>query len=154
MAIRTKTVEYAFLQATASVASGTARNFTQLAALAIPETTSRTFKSVILQCSAWDNGTTAASVSAVLMGVALGAVAIDTATVTFTLTNSGEQQGWVWDRDVTSYFVTNYTGTSMTADARLTVTGPITSNATAKLIITYEYDDAATTQLKTGPYPH
>lgn len=153
MTLRTKTIEYAFAPSIASVASATARNFTQLAALAIPETTSRTFRSVILEISCVDNGAAAASCTAVLMGVALGAVAIDTATVTQTIVNSGENQGFVFTRDVTAYFVTNYTGTTMTADARLTMTGVVTQNAYAKLIITYEYDDSATTQIKTVRIP-
>lgn len=153
MAIRNKTIEYAFALSTASVASATARDFTQLAALAIPETTSRTFRSVTLEVSAVDNGTAAASLTAVLIGIALGAVARNDATVTQTITNSGENQSFLFSRDVTSYFATNYTGTSMTADCRLTVTGPITSNATAKLIITYEYDDGDTTQIKTVKIP-
>lgn len=153
MATRTKTVEYAFAESTASVATAVARDFTQLAVLELPES-GITFRSVILQCSAWDNGTaTAASITAVLMGIALGAVARNDATVTFTLTNSGENQAWVWDRDVTSYFTTNWTGTSMTADCRLTVTGTTTLNATAKLIITYEYDDTSATQVKTVRIP-
>lgn len=153
MTLRLKTVEYAFDPSLASVATAVARNFTQLAALYIPETTSRTFRSVILEVSCVDNQATAASVTAVLIGVALGAVAIDNVTVTQTITNSGENSTYLWTRDVTAYFVTNYTGTSMTADCRLTVTGAATQNAYAKLIITYEYDDAATTQLKTVRIP-
>lgn len=153
MTLRVKTVEYAFAPSIASVASATARNFTQLAALYIPETTSRTFRSVILEVSCVENGAAAASATAVLMGVALGAVAIDTATVTQTIVNSGENQAFLFTRDVTAYFVTNYTGTTMTADCRLTMTGVVTQNAYAKLIITYEYDDAATTQLKTVRIP-
>jgi hypothetical protein len=153
MTIRTKTIEYAFALSTTSLASATARNFTQLAALAIPETTSRTFRAVTLEMSAVDNGTTAVSLTDVLMGIALAAVAISTTTVTETIAASGENTAWIFQRDVTSYFVTNYTGTSMTADCRLTITGPISSNATAKLIITYDYDDGATTQIKTVKIP-
>lgn len=152
MTIRTKTVEYAFPLATAAVATAVARDFTTIT-VTIPETTSRTFKSVHLEISAVDNVATAASVTAVLMGIQLNAIAIDSATVTQTITNSGENQSFLWIRDVTSYFVTNYTGTSMTALARLTVTGVATINATAKLVITYEYDDSATNQLKTVRIP-
>ena len=154
MALRTKTIEYSFALATASVASATARDFTQLAALAIPESTSRTFRSVILECSGVDNGAAASSITAVLMGIALGAVARNDATVTVTMNNSGENQGFLFYRDVTSYFVTNYTGTTMTADCRLTMTGPVTQNCTAKLIITYEFDDSGqTTRIKTVKIP-
>lgn len=153
MTLRVKTIEYAFAPSIASVATTVARNFTQLADLAIPETTSRTFRSVILEVSAVESGATAASLTAVLTGVALGAVAISTATVTMTVTNSGENQAFLWTSDVTAYFVTNYTGSTMTADCRLTCTGITTINAYAKLIITYEYDDAATTQVKTVKIP-
>jgi hypothetical protein len=154
MAQRTKTIEYAFDLSTASVASATARDFTQHPAIAIPESSSRTFRSVTLEVSAVDNGTVAASNTAVLIGIALGAVARSDVTTTVTLVNSGENQSWIWTRDVTSYFVTNYTGTTMTADCRLTQTGNITSNCTAKLIITYEFDDSsATTRIRTVKIP-
>lgn len=154
MALRIKTVEYAFAQSIAAVATATARDFLQLAALAIPESASRTFRSVTLEVAATDNGAAAASVSAVLIGIALGAVGRNDATVTFTLTNSGENQAWLFTRDVTSYFQTNYSGTSMTADCRLTITGLASINANAKLIITYEYDDAAaSTRIKTVKIP-
>lgn len=152
MTIRTKTIEYAFPLSIAAVATAVARDFTTIT-VAIPETTSRTFRSVHLEMSCVDNVATAANVTAVLMGIQLNAIAIDSATVTQTITNSGENQSFLWTRDVTSYFVTNYTGTSMTALARLTVTGVSTINATAKLVITYEYDDSATTQIKTVRIP-
>ena len=154
MAQRTKTIEYAFELSTASVASATARDFKQIAALAIPESTSRTFRSVILEVSFVDNGAAAVALTAILMGVALGAVARSDQTITLTLNNSGENQAHLFTADFTSYFVTNYTGTTMTSDCRITATGPVTQNATAKLIITYEFDDAsATTRIKTVKIP-
>jgi hypothetical protein len=153
MATSVKTIEYAFALATGTVASTTARDFAQIAALAIPETSSRTFRSVILEVSCLEEDATAGDLTAVLLGIQLGAVARSDATVTQTITNSGENQSFLFSRDVTSYFVTNYTGTSMTSDCRLTVTGRSTNNATAKLIITYEYDDTSTTQIKTVKIP-
>lgn len=153
MAQRTKTIEYVFPLSTTSVAAATARDFTTFTAY-IPENTTRTFRSVILEMSFEDNGTTAASVSAILMGIQIDAVARSDATVTQTLTNSGENQSYTVTRDVTSYFQTNFTGTSHTMGARLTVTGQITVNATAKLIITYEYSDTSqTTRIKTVRIP-
>lgn len=153
MALRTKTIEFAFPYATASVASATARDFTSITVY-IPESTSRTFRSVILEMTYYDNVTTAASQTAVLQGISLAAVARSDATVTQTIVNSGENQSFIVTRDVTSYFTTNWTGTSMTCGARLTVTGLSTNNATAKLIITYEYDDtSATTRIKTVKIP-
>ena len=152
MALRTKTIEYAFPFSTASVATATARDFTSIT-LYIPEA-SPTFRSVILECTAADNVTTAASTTAVLMGISLGAVGRNDATVTQTIANSGENYSVIFTRDVTSYFTTNWTGTSMACGARLTVTGPSTNNATAKLIITYEYEDStATTRIKTVKIP-
>jgi hypothetical protein len=153
MALRTKTIEYVFPLSTASVASATARDFTTFT-LYIPENTSRTFRSVILEMSFEDNVTTAASPTAILQGIQIDAVARSDATVTQTLTNSGENHTYTVLRDVTAYFVTNFTGTSHTLGARLTVTGAQSVNATAKLIITYEYQDSAqTTRIKTVKIP-
>ncbi len=150
MATRIKTIEYAFALATADVSSGTARDFTSFT-MYIPES-SPVFKSVILEMGAHDNAG-AASVTAVLMGISLGAVARSDATVTQTITNSGENQSYIFTRDVTNYFASNWSGTSMTVGSRLTVTGNGTRNATSKLIVTYQYDDAATTQIKTVRIP-
>lgn len=153
MALRTNSVEYAFPLATATVASATARDFTTIT-VAIPENSSRTFRSVILQISAHDLVGTAADLTAVLMGISIDAVARNDATVTQTLTNSNENQTFILTRDVTSYFQTNFTGTSHTVGCRLTVTGLPTSSCTAKLIITYEFQDSAqTTRLKTVRIP-
>jgi hypothetical protein len=153
MAIRTKTIEYAFPLDTTSVTTGVSRALAQIAALVISETTSRTFRSVILEVFLTESGTVAASLTAILLGIQLGAVAFSDATVTQTIANSGENQSFLFTRDVTSYFVTNYTGTTMTCNARVTATGVTTINCSAKLIIKYEYDDAATTQIKTVKIP-
>ena len=153
MATRTKTIEFAFPYATASVATAVARDFTSTT-LYIPESTGRVFRSVIVEVSGVDNVTTAASISAVLIGVSLAAVGRSDATVTQTIVNSGENQSFIFTRDVTSYFTTNWTGTSMACGVRLTITGVATINATAKVIITYDYDDAsATTRIKTVKIP-
>lgn len=156
MAIREKTIEYAFAQSITSVASAAARDFAQLAALVIAETGSRTFRSVKLEIFVRDDAVAAASITSVLAGIALGAVARSDQTVVATLTNTGENQSWFFSFDFTSYFVTNFTGTSMTADCRLTVTGIATINASAKLVITYSFDDthaSAATRTKTVRIP-
>ncbi len=151
MATRTKTIEFAFPLQTDIDASGVARDFTQITVY-IPES-SPTFKSVILENTVYGSGGTQ-NVTAVLQGIALGAVARNDVTVTQTLTSSGEDLSFIFLRDVTRYFTTNWTGTSMTADCRLTITGPATVNATAKLIITYTYDDtSSTTRIKTVKIP-
>jgi hypothetical protein len=151
MALRTKTIEYAYPISTASVGAGSARDFTSID-IYIPETP--TFRSVILEVSCYDNTGTAASVTSVLMGISLGAVTRNDTTVTQTITNSGENQGLIFTRDVTSYFATNWTGTSMASGCRLTVGGMSTGVATAKLLITYEYDDTGqNTRIKTVRIP-
>ena len=154
MAIRTKTIEYAFAFSTTTRASGSATAFTQIAALAIPETTSRTFRSVILQFFVPDADDNATSTTAAATSIALGGIGASSATITQTIANSGENYSMMFLRDVTSYFQTNYTGTSMTCDASITISGPQTINHCAKLIITYEYDDsAAATRIKTVKIP-
>jgi hypothetical protein len=153
MALRVKTIEYAFPFATESVASGTARDFTSIT-VAIPENNSRTFRSVILEVTACDNVTTAASLTSVLMGISISPAARLDSPVSQTLANSGENQSFIFTRNFTSYFQTNFTGTSHTVGARLTISGVITINCTAKLIITYEYDDTSqTTRIKTVKIP-
>jgi hypothetical protein len=153
MALRTKTIEYAFAFSTATTASAGTRDFTAIT-VEIPESTSRTFRSVILEYSAYDTVTTAASVTAVTMGVQIGAVAINTVVVTQTIANSGENQSFIFTHDATAYFQTNFTSTSHTVGARLIVTGVATTNATCKIIITYEYQDSAqTTRVKTVKIP-
>lgn len=153
MALRTKTIEYAFVYSTATVASNVARTFTA-ATVAVPETVSRTFKSVILEFTAYDNATTVASLTAVAMSVQIGAVAASSATVTQTIVNSGENQSFIFTRDVTDYFVTNFTGTDHSVTPAMTITALGTTNATCKLILTYEYDDAGQdTRIKTVKIP-
>jgi len=153
MALRTKTIEYAFPLSTASVASATLRTFTAIT-VNIPETTSRTFRSVIVDFSSQDGGAAAASTTAILTNVQIGAVAVSANTVTQTITNSGENQSFHFLRDATAYFQTNFTGTSQTVTVGITNTGNVTQNASAKIIITYEYDDsAATTRIKTVKIP-
>lgn len=152
MALRTKTVEYAFPLSIASVATAVARTFTTIT-VNIPETTSRTFRSVVLEYSMRDTGT-AASLTAVNMSAQVNAVAASAATITQTITNSGESQSFVFTKDITAYFQTNFTGTTNTVTSAITLTGAVTINASCRLFITYEYDDsAATTRIKTVKIP-
>jgi hypothetical protein len=150
MALRTKTIEYAFPLGTAIVNSATARDLTAIT-IYIPETP--TFRSVILETFVVNSGNSA-NITAVLMGISLGAVARNDATVTQTITATSENQGVVFNRDVTSYFTTNWTGTSMACGARVTITGFATLGVSTKLTITYEYDDTAqNTRIKTVRIP-
>jgi hypothetical protein len=154
MTLRTKSVEYAFLQYVTSLASATRYDFDAMT-IYIPETASRTFRSVILEVTCMDNVTTATSMTANLIGIKLGAVAFDDQSHTVTITHSGEQNAYHLMRDATAYFNTNFgTGNSQTCQVGVMFTGPSTINHTAKLIITYEYDDAGLdTRIKTVRIP-
>jgi hypothetical protein len=123
--------------------------------LYIPETASRTFRSVIVEVTTMDNITVAASMTANLIGIKLGAVAFDDLSHTVTITHSGEQNAYHFLRDVTAYFNTNFgAGASQTCQVGVLWTGPGTINQTARLIITYEYDDAGVdTRIKTVRIP-
>ena len=153
MALRTKTIEYAFPLNTAIVATAVARTWASVT-VNIPEATSRTFRSVIVEYTAFDAATAAASVTAVNLSIDVGAAAASAATVTQTIANSGENQSFYFTKDATAYFQTNFTGTSQVITPAMTVTGISTQNASCKIIITYEFEDSAqTTRVKTVKIP-
>lgn len=84
----------------------------------------------------------------------LGAVAQTTYNNTAALANTGENVSLHWEADVTSYFTTNWTGTSMSTDIEVYVdqsTGTTLGqhNVCVAVHITYEYDDTSATQVKT-----
>jgi hypothetical protein len=151
-AIRTKTVEYAWVQDTASVAAGTVRTLTART-INIPETTNRTFRSVYIMSHIQSDNTTAASPTSIAYGFGIDAVAFSTKSVSDTMTTSGENEAYTFYTDVTAYFVTNFTGTSHTVRLTTNMAVAATTNVSAKLIITYEYDDSETTRLKTVRIP-
>ena len=154
MAQRLKTIEYAFPTDETARTTGTRVDAAAIT-LDIPEATSRTFRSVVVEVTGIDQAATAASITAWLIGIKLGAVAFDDVTVTDTITNTGEGQSFAFTRDVTSYFATNFgAGTSQTCQVGVTITGISRINTTIKLIITYEYDDnGQTTRVKTVKIP-
>lgn len=151
MATRTKTVEFVYNTNIATLAANTKRTFTGKT-IYLPES-SITFRSVTLIATWGDDATAASSPTNWILGIKLGAVAESTATVTDTLTNSGEAWTFRARRDVTAYFTTNWTGTSMTWEASIQQAVSVTQNHSAKLIITYEYDDTTTTHIKTIRIP-
>ena len=151
MATRTKTVEFTYGTDITTLAANTKRTFTGKT-LYLPEN-SKVFRSVTLIATWGDDATVAASPTNWILGVKLGAVAESTATVTDTVTNSGEAWTMRVRRDVTSYFTTNWTGTSMAWEASIQSAGATGQNHSVKLIITYEYDDTSTTHIKTVRIP-
>lgn len=152
MALRTKTIEYVFPQYTTALASATRYDFAAIT-LYIPETTSRTFHSVIVEVTCLDTVATATSMTANLIGIKLGVVAFDDLSNTITITTSGENNGYHLMRDVTSYFNTNFgAGASQTCQVGVSFTGPSTINHTVRLTITYESEEQST-RIKTVRFP-
>ncbi len=152
MAMRSKTVRYAFDSNDSALAAATRYDFASRT-LKIIETNNRRFTSVILEVTARDNSATAVSITGWLLGIKLGAVAFDDQSTSSTITNSGEHQWMPFRRNVTSYFNTNFgTGQTQTCQAGVSFTAFPSINITATLIITYEFDDAGETRrMKTIP---
>lgn len=152
MATRTKTVEFVYGTDATNTYATTVKYTATGGTIYLPEN-SKVFRSVTLIATTGDFATAAASITAWTLGIKLGAVAESTATVSDTITNSGEAWTMRFRRDVTGYFTTNWSGTSMTWEASLQETGATVSATSFKLIITYEYDDTTTTHIKTVRIP-
>lgn len=159
---KVKTVEYAFdtrltTLATLTALAGTTFNTFAAITVQLPES-SKTIRSAVLHFTIRDaETTTARRVDGARIGVQIDAVAFSDVDLTGTgITNTGDHYQVYMCRDVTSYFVTNYTGTSHTVGARIefeTDVASLINNITCKLVITYEYNDAASTQVKTVRIP-
>jgi hypothetical protein len=154
MALRTKTIEYCWPTNTSNLALGTNYDFAAIS-ISVPENTSRTFRSVVVEVGCRDNVTTATSMTSWTIATQIDAVAFTNATsVTDTITNSGEQQTFLFTGDATAYFVTNFTGTSHSVGIRVNFGALATINIWAKVYITYEFDDASQdTRIKTVRIP-
>ena len=157
MAIRTKTVEYVHDCTTTSVTSNTRSTFSSIT-LTLPETGTRTFLSVMLEVHARGNNTVLASVTQSTLGIVLGAASTNDAITSYaTDSPGGECQHFRFTRDCTSYFTSNFgSGTTQTFAASVIVTGIATINISAKILITYSYDDtdpSANTRVKTVKIP-
>ena len=151
MALRTKTIEFATSTVIATLAAATSRDVTLTAY--IPES-SITFKSVTLQCWVRDNTTTSATMTSPVLGIAptLGGTYSEV-TLSNPPANTGEGQTYFFQRDVTSWMTTNWTGTSMSLGVRFRGTALITANHFFRLVITYQYDDTSATHIKTVRIP-
>ena len=148
MATRVKTVEYWF-PVIATLADNIATSATQIS-INLPEAT-KTFRSCTVDVIVADVATTLSSITVRNLEFRLGAAAYTAVNNVQTLSNGGENFTFTHSGDFTSHFTTNWTGTSMTADCRLTINTSATGcrNASIRVSITYEFDDAAVTQLKT-----
>ncbi len=148
MVTRVKTIEYWFPMV-ATLADNVATSATQIT-INIPDTPT-TFRSCVVETIIADVNTTLANVTVRNLEFRLGAAGYTSVNNTSTLTQSGENFTFLHSGDFTSHFTTNWTGTSMTADCRLTINtgGTGCRNASIKVSITYEFNDTATTQVKT-----
>lgn len=142
MAIHAKTIEYAFQSRDTELGAGVRYNFPAIT-LYLPETASRTFRSVRLVVWARDTVTAPTTLTAPTLGVKLGAAAFDDSVMT-AMPNTGESQAYEWGRDVTSYFAANFgAGGSQSCQVGVQFGAATTINIGAKLVITYECEDAA-----------
>ncbi len=163
MALAVKTVEFPFETRLTNLATGTTlaasaeHTFTAIT-VGLPES-SKTIRSAHLEITHQLSATTTARrLDGVRIGVQIDAVAFNDGT---DLTGTGIAQtadpyAHFSSRDVTAYFVTNYTGTSHTVGVRVRFEHDIADNVnniTCKLIVTYEYEDTSATQTKTVRIP-
>jgi hypothetical protein len=158
MAIREKTIEYAFPMTTGTVADATVTNLTQIT-IEVPES-SPTFISVFAEIGFQDIITaTGGRIAEYRVGLRLGAAGYTTITELDDVDATGENLAGIFGPyNFTSHFTTNWTGTSMTCDLQVyfdqdTGTTLGMTNVTGKLYITYTYDDTAATQIKTVRIP-
>lgn len=155
MALRAKTIEYVFPTWTGNVPGNVRYEFPGQT-LWIPET-GRVFDSVEVEVFSRDNHAAAQNVSGVLVGIKLGTNAYSNFRTIDTLTNSTEDQSYLFNYDITNYFSSNF-GTGISTSGAILVqlsgTSQSQANMSAKLKLTYNYDDEnATTRIKTVRIP-
>lgn len=152
MANRLKTVEYWFPNQ-ATIADAITTALTQIT-IYIPESIN-TFRSVVVEVIVADKYTTATNITQRQIDLTLQGASTSTINNTQTLTNSGENIIHQFSGDFTSYFNSNWTGTSRTLNCSLTLNTSTTgsANASVRVIITYEYDDTSSTHIKTVRIP-
>lgn len=155
---RLKTVEFWFPML-ATVVDATDTNFSQIT-IYLPETGTKTFRSVFLEVVAHDRNTTVGNISRRQCSLQIGASGYTAVNNTNAITSGGEQQTILFSGDFTSLFAASWSGASMTCDARVLLDSAVASplnpafnNVSARLIIKYEYDETSTTHVKTVRIP-
>ena len=104
-------------------------------------------------CTYVTNSTTAATPTVMTIGLQIGAGTMDTVSLGNAVANSGERYGYRLVRDMTSRFTSDWSGTSQTVTCRVNISSIATANHGFKLRITYDYDDTASTHIKTVRIP-
>lgn len=161
MTIRMNTVEYCFdpMGVGVSLARATRFDFNEIT-LTIPELASRSFVSVFVEVNMREfTSATPAAINARTIGIKLGAAAFADTAVSSAIVHSGENVTYHFNQDVTAYFDTNFGAN----DTQTCQVGFLYGSAntvamnllTAKLVITYAYDDAsnAAVRVKTVRIP-
>ena len=153
MATRQKTIEYWFPKLDQTIPNDTDTTLTGITVY-ITES-SVVFNSVFLEMVVADKGTVGTSVTRRQVSSTLAGVSAFTVNNTNTLVHSSENFLFPHSVDLTSYFTTNWTGTSMTFDCSLHFVGHANgmNNPSVRLVITYDYDDTSATQVKTVIIP-
>jgi hypothetical protein len=157
MATRLKTVEYT-MPVLASMVDNTLTALTSIT-ISLPEAPSGTdFKSVIALVSAMQTASAGGNITTRRVDFSVGGATAGTHTNSDLYTGSGEDVFVFHAANMTSHFVANWTtGTSKTFAASVLINGNATAaaftNVNVTIYITYEYDDTATTQIKTVRIP-
>lgn len=152
MATDTKTIPFFVATSAATVTNNTLTALSQITGY-IPESgvvikSVKAFWSFNDQVSATGGTTTSRR-----LDVSLGGGIATSYTNTVTLANTGENISPQWDCNLTTQFVSQWTGTSMTIDVSVLVnmttgTTQTTTDHTVVIMVTYEYDDTSATQIK------
>lgn len=154
MATRTKTIRYAH-PPLASMVDNTLTSLTQIT-IYIPETVV-SFQSVVARVTCMQTATATGNVTTRRLECRLGAAAYTTHTNSNLYTGSAEDIFVQHAVDLTSHFTSNWSGTSMTFDSQAlmdgTAAGVAWTNICVEVFITYQYDDTASTQIKTVYIP-
>jgi hypothetical protein len=143
MASRVKTIEYAIPSsgATATVL-GSVKQLTGTTNIYIPETGGTfAFKSAILQIELGSDAATGAAMTLPYIQFRLGTNDWSAASGVTPVATSAEMEEWTLTRDVTTVMTTQWSGIAMPWYVQVTVLGIATTNHSAKIIITYQYDD-------------
>lgn len=154
MATRLKTVEYWFPFYSSTIPDNTDTALTGTT-IYIPES-SPSFKSCTVDLLYHVLDVTMGHINRQQVSFRLGAASytVWNNTVSAQVPQGGENMTVSIAVDVTSHFTANWSGSSMTADLSLLVdsasTAPLgTNNVSARVTITYEYDDTSATHVKT-----
>jgi hypothetical protein len=149
-------VQFAF-PAKATLTNNTLENMTQITVY-IPES-GVTFRSVTARVSFDDIVTaTGGTLTTKTLALQLGAAGYSTVTNSNSLNHTSTNQSFYLAQDYTAYFVSNWSGTSMTCDFQLQInqsTGTTLGmvNVCVVLDVTYDYADTSATQIKTVRIP-